>query len=176
MPRQFSTAALAAVMICAPLPSLAREASVGKPSSLYAEPFRDAAVVETLSAASTVEVMERKGGWSRVQHKQSEGWIRTLDLRFGKATESSVVADTFGLATGRSGSGNVVATTGIRGLDEEDLKSADFNAEQIGLAESYRIEPSVAESAAARAGLQSNSLTYFDADTPGKPAARRQDR
>ncbi|GAA3948956.1 hypothetical protein GCM10022278_05200 [Allohahella marinimesophila] len=163
-------------MISAPLPLLAKEASLGKPSRLYTEPFKDAAVIATLSATSTVKVLERKGGWSRIQHQQSEGWIRTLDLRFGKSAEGSVVADTFGLATGRAGSGNVVATTGIRGLDEEDLKSANFSAEQISLAESYRIDASVAESAAARAGLQSTTVEYFEDITNATPAARRHDR
>lgn len=175
-PRRTSAALLATVLLCAPVTVFAREASVGKPSVLYAEPFKDAVVLQKLSAATTVKILQRKGGWSKVQHQQNEGWVRTLDLRLGKAAEGSVVADTFGLATGRSGSGNVVATTGIRGLDEEDLKSANFNAEQISLAESFRIDAPVAESSAASAGLQTHSVQYFDAETETTGTSNRHDR
>ena len=43
------------------------------------------------------------------------------------------------LASGRAGTGNVVAATGVRGLNEEELKEAKFNPAEIEKMESFTV-------------------------------------
>jgi hypothetical protein len=50
----------------------------------------------------------------------------------GKQTAGILAA-----ASGRAGTGQVVSTTGVRGLSEQELKAAKFNESEIKTMESY---------------------------------------
>ncbi len=75
----------------------------------------------------------------RCPGKGKTGWVRMLYIRRGASGENASAATeasgVLGLATGRAGSGNVVAATGVRGLDEEDLKEAEFNENEFHITE-----------------------------------------
>jgi hypothetical protein len=77
-----------------------------------------------------------------------------LNLRRGAATKRSIDAEgVLGLATGRSGTGQVVATTGIRGLTEEELKKASFNESEVKKVESFTVSQEAAKTFAAEGKL-----------------------
>ena len=57
------------------------------------------------------------------------------------------------VATGRAGTGQIVATTGVRGLAEETLREAPFSEAAIATAERYRVSKTDAERTAREAGL-----------------------
>ena len=73
-----------------------------------------------------------------------------------------------GLASGRAGTGKVVATTGIRGLSEEDLKAAKYNETELKKAESYGVTRAEAQKFAAEGKLTARKVEYLPAPGTGK--------
>lgn len=136
--------------------------SAMKSDEIKAEPFRDAKKVGVLVGGDKVDILGKDGGWLRVKSAKGSGWVRMLSIRktsAGKA--SSNAAGLLALASGRAGTGKVVATTGIRGLNEEELKAAQFNAEQITLAESYGVSQAQAQQFAAQGKLKARAMDYL---------------
>jgi D-arabinose 1-dehydrogenase-like Zn-dependent alcohol dehydrogenase len=89
-----------------------------------------------------------------------------LSVRRGEARKgSSDVAGIVGLASGRAGTGHVVATTGIRGLSEEELKAAEYNEAEVTKAESYSTTRAEARKFAANEKLVARKVEYLP--TPG---------
>jgi len=126
------------------------------------EPYSDAKQAGRLKAGDKVSIVKKDGGWLSIRSGKDKGWVRMLSIRKGGAARSKSVADSLkSLASGRSGTGHVVATTGIRGLDEEDLKSAKFNASEMGKAEGYAVSRGEANKFAAQGKLKARSLEYL---------------
>ena len=133
-----------------------------KADEIKAEPFRDAGTVATLSAGDKVEILKKEGGWLRVKSTKGSGWVRMLSIRKGAARKSSdEAAGLLGVASGRAGTGKVVATTGVRGLNEEELKSARFDEAELKLAESYATGRPEAQKFAAQGKLTARKLDYL---------------
>ncbi len=136
--------------------------TVLKSDEIRAEPFRDARAVGSLTAGSRVNIVKREGGWLLLSSPK-KGWVRMLSIRRGSGTSaprarlSGVVA----LASGRAGTGKVVSSTGIRGLNEENLKNAHFNEDEIKLTESYTVKKKEAEQFAAKALLKARKVDYL---------------
>jgi hypothetical protein len=87
-----------------------------------------------------------------------------LSVRRGEAGKSDVAAEiggVAGLATGRAGTGQVVSTTGVRGLGEEDLKAAKFSEEELKAAESYRASPQAARTFALAGNLSARQMAFL---------------
>jgi hypothetical protein len=55
----------------------------------------------------------------------------------------------------------VVATTGIRGLNEEELKAAQFNEAEVRLAESYAVSKEQAQQFATEGKLLARKFDYL---------------
>lgn len=93
---------------------------------------------------------------------QATGWVRMLSIRKGEAkNEKGVAGSLKNLASGRAGSGGVVATTGIRGLSEEELRVAKFDAEQLTLADSFLTTREEAHIFAGKMKLVPRSFDYL---------------
>ena len=71
-------------------------------------------------------------------------------------------ADSSGRASAPRQRLNVTSTIGIRGLDEEDLKRANFDAQQMSLLERYAASKADGENAARASGLAAVRLEYFN--------------
>ena len=133
-----------------------------KADAIKKEPFGDAQTVGTLAAGDKVNIFKKEGGWLNVKSNKGNGWVRMLSIRKGDAKKGKGMIDSFkGLASGRAGTGKVVATTGIRGLNEEELKSANFNAGELNLAESYMTTQAEAQRFANQGKLQPQSINYL---------------
>lgn len=153
-------------------PAAAQEAATAlKADEIRAEPFADARVVGALKKGDTVTLLRRQGGWAEVKAGPASGWVRVLSVRRGSATASSGadVAAVAGIATGRAGTGQIVSTTGVRGLGEEDFKAARFDAAQLQRAEAAAVAADPARRFAAEAGLASRSLPWLPAPAPATP-------
>lgn len=118
--------------------------------SLREKPFADARVLAPAAAGAKVEVLVREGGWYQVKAGTKTGWVRMLSVRRSTAA-TTTAAGIAGVASGRTGTGKVVSTTGVRGLDSAELATATFSEEQIARAEKYRVSRKDAE-AFAKAG------------------------
>lgn len=138
-----------------------------KASELKAQPFIDAATLATLPAQSTVAILERSGGWFRVQSAAQSGWVRMLNVKvtegaqnLGSGTDLTQAAT---LATGRAGSGNIVSTSGLRGLSEEELRTAQPDYAQFDKLNGYAADKASAATHAKSNGLASRTVQYLPA-------------
>ena len=135
-----------------------------KADDLKTEPFRDARAVAKLAAGDKVDILKKDGGWYQVKSAKGKGWVRMLSIRKGDARKGG--SDTGGLlalSSGRAGTGKVVATTGIRGLNEEELKAAKFDEAELKRAESYATNKSAAAKFAAAGKLAARPFDYLPA-------------
>ena len=133
---------------------------------LMATPFRDAKQAGQLPANTTVDILERRGGWLRITGKGQSGWVRLHQVRSGEGPQAKKSGE--GLAmlksvgkTGRSGSQGLVATTGIRGLSAEELKSAKPDPKAVGSMEASRASDSTARAYASSAGLKDQNVPFL---------------
>lgn len=164
------------VMVCMSLSPLEGKASdlEGKASEqgvvlrscqMLSDHFKDAQVVASLNEGDTVEILNRKGGWLEVSGQGQTGWVRMLSIRRGapgaKASAATEASDVLDMASGRAGSGNIMAATGVRGLDEEELKEAEFNEKELEALTSYGSSPQDAWHFAEEAGLAKQTVPYL---------------
>ncbi len=108
------------VLICAVLTATiawaAQSGVVLRNEELRAEPYSDAKVLAPLPKDTRVEVLQNQGAWSLVKAAGKQGWVRSLNLRTGVA-DTGQASGVLALESGRSGSGNALATLGIRGAN-----------------------------------------------------------
>jgi Bacterial SH3 domain len=142
---------------------LAGEAGVAlKPAEIKAQPFRDAKSIGSLARGERIEIVQREGGWYRIKIGKLDGWVRMLSVRRGAARQQTTMTDDLlGLASGRAGTGKVVSTTGIRGLDEEDLRTAHFNASELKKVDGLAVTPAQAQAFAAAGKLAARRVDYL---------------
>jgi hypothetical protein len=101
-----------------------------------------------------------------VKTAKGDGWVRMLSVRRGEARKASAegeVSGLLGLASGRAGTGKVVATTGIRGLSEEQLKAAKYSESELKLSDSFVETLAEARKFAARGKLVPRNIDYLSA-------------
>ena len=80
--------------------------------------------------------------------------MRLLSVRVGAGgLSSSGLGDVVGAATTRSDPSRVVAVAGLRGLNEEDLKKATFNADELARLDKWTVTAAQSKSFASQAGL-----------------------
>lgn len=166
--------ALLATLLLAAGTALAGEAgTLLKRDDLMAEPFKDAKVIGSLAAGDSVEILNKQGGWFQVKTAKGSGWVRMLSVRRGEARKGSVDASgILGLASGRAGTGQVVATTGIRGLSEEQLKAAKYNEAEVKRIDSYAVTQAEAKKFAAEGRLTARKVDYLSAPQTGRGEGR----
>ena len=134
-----------------PLLAHAEPASLVRASELKAQPATDASTVAQLAADATVDTSERSGGWVRVKTQAgAEGWVKLLALRYGGTARRGDSGLTQAINVARTGASGTQVTTGVRGLDEADIKTARPSPAELkkleGYAESKQSSASFAES------------------------------
>jgi len=153
------------VVFVAPL--FAEPGYIIRSSDLMDEPYRDATPLAELKEGATVEILKRKGGWLQIESAGKRGWVRMSKIRKGKAatqpTAGKEASGVLGLASGRAGTGNVVSATGVRGLNEEQLKEAKFNASEVKKLESFAVSEQKATRFAQAAKLVARELEFIPA-------------
>jgi len=156
---------VAACMLLA-IPAHAREAGTTRYAvDLMAAPYRDAKLASKLPENTRVEVLGRRGGWINITSKGQSGWVRLHQVRLGEGPEkkgSSGLSALWNVGqTGRSGSQGIVATTGVRGLSAEELKTAKPNPGAVAAMDSHKASETTARDYAHSAGLKENSVPYL---------------
>lgn len=132
-----------------------------KGDEIKAEPFRDAKAVGTLKVGDPVQIVKREGAWLQISSPK-KGWVKMLSIRRGAAASGATLTGVAALASGRAGTGKIVSTTGIRGLNEEELKNARFNEKEVKAVESYTVSKSEAEKFAAKGRLKARQVPYLE--------------
>jgi len=154
---------IAALVLLFPALALAEPATVIRATELKQSPATDAAGVATLAENAKVDALERKGGWTRVRAEGgAEGWVRMLALRYagsGEAMQGDAgVAQILNVA--RTGTSGAQVTTGVRGLDAEQLANAKPNAAELKKMERYAASRDGAEGFAAKGKLSAQQVNY----------------
>ena len=103
-----------------------------------------------------VAVLEKKGFWVKIKSGETTGWTKLSNL---KADSSG----SLGLPeTGRTGGGNIVSTSGVRGLDGGDLVNAkpdpaEFDKFKLQLAGKRQ-----GDEFASSGGLSTRKISYIN--------------
>jgi hypothetical protein len=146
----------------------AQQVTLERDSPLYSEPRLESAPVAQLKQGATGDVLGKQGGWLNLKTPAGTGWLFTFNVRFpsqkADAGDSGSGA-ALGRVFGPRRSSSVTSSIGIRGLEEEDLKQAAFDAGQMKLLGGYAATKEAAEQAARGAGLAPARVDYLG----GKP-------
>lgn len=134
-------------------------------TELKTAPKVDGETIRKLPTSTQLLIFERLGGWYRVSATNNQGWVRMLHVTLMtdsvKASAGAELASVAAIATGREGMGNVAATTGIRGLNEEDLATASPNMARLQALDNFAVSKVGAEQFALRNGLISRTIPYL---------------
>ena len=148
-----------AVLLFVPFTVFGEPATLIRATDLKQEPASDAATIASLPENSAVEALERRSGWTRVKAPAGEGWVRMLSLRFDAAKPgASGVGQLFNVA--RTGSSGTQTTTGVRGLDEQQLATARPNPAELAKLQQFAADRAAAASFAAEGKLDAKAVEY----------------
>jgi hypothetical protein len=156
-------------------------------------PYRDAVELRRLPSDTRLQILERKGGWYQINFEKHTGWVRLTGLRLERRKPGKNKAkgkgktgapgqqkkigklDTLGEAltgglfsTGHGSSSEVTSTTGIRGLDAEQLDNASPDPEAVNALDNFAVSAEQAQRFAARQQLLASRLDYFTGDAAGE--------
>lgn len=165
--------AVALLAIAAPVVA-AEKGVVIRPGDLLAQPFIDAAKSGPLAANQPVTILLRKGAWVQVEAGGRTGWVRTLNVRMeappsqpqpaaGKSAASrpSINSLRSPSAMLRTGSSGRTVTTGVKGLDEEDIRQASINYQQLDQLAALGVPADEAKASAAQSKLAEVDMDYL---------------
>ena len=150
------------LLLLVPSVCLADPATLLRAAQLKRLPAVDADTVAELAANAPVDTLERKGGWTRVKSAQGEGWVKMLVLRYGGPGTAnkgdSGIAQLINVA--RTGSSGTQVTTGVRGLDDQQLANAQPNPAELAKMGRFAARPAAAAAFAAKGKLSAHSVAY----------------
>jgi len=102
-----------------------------------------------------VSILEKQGFWVKVKAGDATGWTKLSNIK-------AASAGGLGLPdTGRSSSGNIVSTSGVRGLDGGDLVNAKPDIAELNKLSSFKTSKDQGTSFASSAGLQTRKINYL---------------
>lgn len=165
--------------ISAAFPALAQEPlTTNRSTELRSAPEDTASVVKQLADKAPLQLLERKGAWSRVKSGNDSGWVRMMHLRGGatvavdeKSSMGSWLARMERLLSGSGGSSTRTtnqraqsATVGIRGFSKEDVASAELNPAELQKLKRFQATDAAAMRLANERHLAFQSIAYLARD------------
>lgn len=141
----------------------AETGSALKNDSLRVEPYADAKITGSFSRGESVQILKKQGAWLQVKTKKNTGWVRLLSIKRGATSTTNQTSGVLAAASGRAGTGQVVSTTGIRGLSEQELKAAKFNETEIKALEGYTVSANQSRQFALAGGLKTVAFSNLKA-------------
>jgi len=155
---------------------LAESGTVVRATQLVAAPYSDATARGILREQQQVEIVERQGGWYHVKSDDgSTGWLRLSSIRLGAAEKEETGgfwASVFSF-TGRSQARTASATTGIRGLSEEEIRDAKPNPEAVQRLADFAPDDQDTQAFAAKIGLKIQKVEPMPSRNTGKKGDRK---
>ena len=109
------------------------------------------------AAKGNVEVIDKKGFWVKVKNDSIEGWTKLNNVEISKDSDFSLSS----LNTGREGSGNIVSTSGVRGLDGEDITSAQPDLIEFDKLKSLKVDKSIGDKFKKNTGLLVKKIEFI---------------
>ncbi len=158
------------VLLSVLLPVISGAAETGsalKDDILRKEPYSDARQTGSLARGEKLQILDKKGAWLNVKTAKATGWVRLLSVKKGTGASGNQIKGVLDVASGRAGTGKVVATTGVRGLREEDLKNAQYNEAEVKKMESYTQTMQEGQRFAEKGGLKAIKFSYLSSSSKG---------
>ena len=152
---------LAAALVIAPAALANERGLMIRAGDLFAQPFSDAPKLGPLTPNQSVTIVERRGGWVSVDAGGKRGWVRLLNLRLEPAAQP-VGRPTAALRTGSTGR---TVATGVKGLDEADIRSASLDRGQLAQLELLGVGDDIAKQYGSQNKLSESTIAYLK---PGK--------
>ncbi|NTV96632.1 MAG: SH3 domain-containing protein, partial [Thiobacillus sp.] len=147
---------------CLSAPAWAVDGEMLRDDSLRAGAAVGAATVGSAKKGSKVTILTRQGGWTQIRAGGKTGWVRLLSVRAGGTGGSGSLSDVAALTEKRDPN-KVVATAGLRGLNEEELRKAQYDAGQMQQLESQAVSVEDARRFAAEGNLSAVKLAQLPA-------------
>lgn len=129
------------------------------------EPAPDATTTpasNTNASTNTDQSASAIAGSQDAPPKALEGWLRIYWVRTGSGETSSAGLATIGdaarMTTSKRTSNDIVANLGVRGIDEEQLKAAHFDAAQIAALEKNTVSDGDAKKFASAVPLRTHEV------------------
>jgi hypothetical protein len=166
--KSVQTCAIVATLLLCAGAAMAEPAKVRTAGPLQAQPLTAAASTGAVKAGAAVDILQRKGFWARVKSGASTGWLKLSRLSLGSSVSGNDIA---ALASGRTGSGNVVSASGGRGLDAADFERATPDSAAVAALSRTAASEAAAEKFARSGGLKTRKLDYMRA--PGTKRSAR---
>jgi hypothetical protein len=162
----FAGTATAVLLFSSVTAAVAAEQGVAiRAGDIKAEPFIDAATAASVAANQPVTILERRAGWVRVESGGKTGWMRMLNLRLaagdvrkGGARPDSLAASA---ALFRTGSSGKTVATGVKGMGEEDIRSASVDLAQLDKLDGLAVDSAAAATNASGNGLKETQVAYL---------------
>jgi SH3-like domain-containing protein len=155
--------AVLALLLLVPALAFGRPATAVRATEIRSAPNFDSAALARLAEGQRLEAFERDRGWTRVRDERgNEGWVRMFLLRYAdegaaQPGDSGIMA---ALNAARTGSSGRQVTTGVRGLDAQQLTSAKPNAAELKKMQGFAASSDAAAKFAAQGPLTSQKVAY----------------
>jgi hypothetical protein len=151
--RRFALSALAVAL--AATFAYAEPAITIKPVALKETAASDSKTVASLPANTTVNLMKREGAWVQLGSGSDVGWAKLFDIRLASAQTAPAkggggLGEVLGLASGQR---SASVTTGVRGLDEDQLVKAQPNPPEFQKLVAFQVTKEQAQQFAAAGKL-----------------------
>lgn len=158
--RRFAAIFLAAILLCRVSNAEAAEKGlILRAGDLLDQPFIDSAKSGPLTANQPVTILQRRGAWANVEAGGKTGWVRLLNLRLEPGVARPSNNSTARLRTGSSGR---TVTTGVKGMDEEDIRNATPDYAELELLGTLAVSTDDARAIAQKNSLKENTVAYLD--------------
>jgi hypothetical protein len=142
------------------------QAFTNRATDLKEQGNEQAKTIASLKENTEVKVLQRGGGWTKVEAAGQSGWVKVFHLRFPAtaSTESSGGGFLSGLTSaigGRPRSQQAgIQTVGVRGLSPEELKNASPDPEALRRMQSFAADKGAAERFAREGRLANVKVDY----------------
>ena len=152
---------IVALMLLASVNVASTPATLVSQAQLKSKPSFQAQDMTTLNKGDAVEILQRNRGWYQVKVDTSTtGWITLLQVKLDRVEKSTSKKTKAKYVSLRRGHSEITATTGVRGIGEEDIKQAKPDFQSLEIAKQYLISQREAAEFASQVPLHTQSITY----------------
>ncbi len=153
------------LLLCAAAVQAQDSGVAARATEILKDPSVDAALVGRLPESAQVKILARQGGWMQIESSSGNGWVRLLAIRTAAGSAPSTQSRGGGffsfLNRPSSGGGGQTVTTGVRGLDREQIQNAKPNMAELQKMAGYAASKTAAERFGASAGVTRRQVGYL---------------
>lgn len=153
------------LFLCAAAAQAQESGVAARATEILKDPSVDASVVGRLPESAQVKILARQGGWMQIESASGSGWVRLLAIRTSAGSAPTTQSRGGGffsfLSRPSSGGGGQTVTTGVRGLDKEQIQNAKPNMAELQKMAGFAASKADAERFGASAGVTRQQVGYL---------------